>query len=748
MKTKILLTMILFGLFSHLGYSQTILIDFGAASTTTPGNWNNITAATANTTASLINNLGVSTGYTLTITSAFGNPGNTGTASPTVPASTIFPITATQDFFFCTVTAVFTLTNLDVNKIYTFDVIASRVGISPVDNREGKYTAAGLTSGDASLDATNNTGNYVTISNIKPDATGKITFTVLKGANNTNVSNYFYLNAMRITEIDVTASTDYFRSTLSGNWSSAATWQSSHDNSNWLTATAAPTSSATAVTIQNGHTVAVDVNSNIASLALNSGSVLTVNPGKQFTVSSTLVNNGTLNLNSDGTNGTGTIITPATISGTGAVNVQQYLTAGRNWYISSPVTAATSAVITTDGNSFWSYDELNTGSVLWNPITATDVALNAMQGYVANKLADGVITFTGTLLNNGNKSIVLNRTENGKASRGFNLVGNPYPSYLDWVQASSNSSNLGTTMWYRTKSPGYVFATYNSAGGANTNGATQFIPPMQAFWVYVKPAGDLSTTTGTLAVTNNMRSHESGTNRLKVQSTKNESQQLLRLQVSDGTYTDEAVVYFDPNALNEFDTYDSPKRANGNLVPDIYTVTDNQSLAINGFNKLITNEQVTLGLKTGNSNLYTIKATEIKNFDSTTRIVLKDNFLNVEFDLTDGATYDLSPEVSLADTSRFKIIFKSQSVISEFQSVNDLNNVQVYQNANHQITININDYSGIEYSVIVCNSLGLMLENKRLSNSTNVLSQSFPAGVYFVTVYSKGKSAVRKIIIH
>lgn len=541
---------------------------------------------------------------------------------------------------------------------------------------------------------------------------------------------------------------DYFRSSSSGNWSSTSTWQSSTDGSNWNTATAVPTALAAAVTIQNGHTVAVDANSTTASLTLNSGSVLTVNPGKQFTVSSTFVNNGTLNLNSDGTNGTSTIITPNTISGTGTVNVQQYLTSGRNWYISSPLSAANSGAITTTGNGLWSYDELNTGNVLWNPITATDVTLNAMQGYVANKQTDGVITFTGTSFNNGNRSIVLNRTENGKASRGFNLVGNPYPSYLDWAQASLNSSNIGTTMWYRTKSPGYVFAAYNRSGGASTNGATQYIAPMQAFWVYVKPAIDFSTTTGTVAVTNIMRSHETGTNRLKVQSSKNETQKLLRLQVSDGTYADEAVVYFDPNASSAFDDYDSPKRANGSPVPDIYSVIGNQSLAINGFDKLNTNQQVTLGLKTNNNNLYTIKATEIKNFDLTTRIVLKDNFLNTEFDLTNGASYDLTPEINVSDTSRFKIIFKSQSVINGYKSMTHLKNVQVYQNLNHQIVININDNSQSEYSAIVCNSLGMVLLDKQLSNSSNVLSLSFPAGIYFVTICSKEKSVVKKIIIH
>lgn len=70
----------------------------------------------------------------------------------------------------------------------------------------------------------------------------------------------------------VTAASDYFRSnTASGNYTTAASWQSSHDNVNWATATLAPTSSATAINIRNGHTIFATAVPSVNNLTVEAG---------------------------------------------------------------------------------------------------------------------------------------------------------------------------------------------------------------------------------------------------------------------------------------------------------------------------------------------------------------------------------------------------------------------------------------------------------------------------------------------
>ncbi|MCX6307548.1 MAG: hypothetical protein NTY32_01525, partial [Bacteroidia bacterium] len=302
-------------------------------------------------------------------------------------------------------------------------------------------------------------------------------------------------------------------------------------------------------TIANSSGVNVASNISVPSVTLNASSILNVNAGKKLTVSTTLTNNGTLNLLSTSADGTATILTPATITGSGTASVQQFLTGGRNWYVSSPVTGANATTVlasstaTTKPTSFIWYDETKGSTTPWTSESST---LTVTKGYVAVNPSpastDGVITFNGTLNAGAYSTGDLNplTLSSTGVKDGFNLVGNPYPSYLDWNQATK--TNLHATMWYRSNEAGtYKFYTYNGTAAGYGGGeigvpanVSNLIPPMQAFWVKVEGGP------GTLAFTNDMRSHVVGTNPLK--SATQSAQQILRLEVSNAGNTDEAVV--------------------------------------------------------------------------------------------------------------------------------------------------------------------------------------------------------------
>ena len=68
---------------------------------------------------------------------------------------------------------------------------------------------------------------------------------------------------------------------------------------------------------------------------------------------------------------------------------------------------------------------------------------------------------------------------------------------------------------------------------------------MQAFWVRTKANSNV------LTLNKDMRSHAPATNKsLKALAARNVDNTLVRLQVSNGTNTDEAVIYFSANAAN------------------------------------------------------------------------------------------------------------------------------------------------------------------------------------------------------
>jgi len=77
--------------------------------------------------------------------------------------------------------------------------------------------------------------------------------------------------------------------------------------------------------------------------------------------------------------------------------------------------------------------------------------------------------------------------------------------------------------------------------------------------------------------------------------------------------------------------------SNNNVaVPEIYTIIGGKSLVINGLSSVGTEKELPLGFMTGTNNTFTIKAIEFSNFEVGTKIILRDNLLNTEQDLTDG----------------------------------------------------------------------------------------------------------------
>jgi len=192
----------------------TILIDFGSAAIQTAGEpryWNNVHGNNWAAPVALANVAGAPAGVTLTITPGLGfNGANTsGTTSPP-PGSAIalrdYPASAVQDSLFGNdvafgagvfPTAEIVLSGLLPGTTYDLTFCASRLGVG--DIRTTDYAVVGTNSGLATLDASGNDSEVVTVAGILPDGSGEITITVDKGANNNNANGFYYLGVLEIT---------------------------------------------------------------------------------------------------------------------------------------------------------------------------------------------------------------------------------------------------------------------------------------------------------------------------------------------------------------------------------------------------------------------------------------------------------------------------------------------------------------------------------------------------------------------
>jgi len=481
-----------------------------------------------------------------------------------------------------------------------------------------------------------------------------------------------------------------------------------------------------------------------SDLTVNTSKILSLGAAIQLTVSSTMTNNGTLNLLSDAS-GTATILTPLTITGSGAVSIQQYLSSARNWYISSPIDGATAP----SGYTYYQYYEPGTTSgTAW--VTPSGSTLTAGRGYIA-QLGTGTSTFTvsGSSFSNVDKTLSLSRTTSSY-STGFNLVGNPYPSFLN-INDLKDNLDIVATYWIRTKNVNYGFDTYNIPGGMSTNKSgmpvTSYIPPMQAFWLRVA-SGKSS---ASVVLKNSNRSHQdvSG-NKFRAPSVQNATQQVLRLQVSNGTDSDEAVLYSNPNASNEYDSYDSDKMfINSAVIPEIYTLSGTEKLVINGMTSIPLNQEIPLGLVTLKKgvNSYTIGTSERTNFGSDLKIVLKDN-LNpdnvIQTDLSSGSTYTFTSD-SVTTESRFSLLFTT--IVTDLSTDAMNQSVAVYKDASNRILVKCNPDLSNANLITVYSALGQKLVSKPVSGTTTVIDKPLGSGVYMVTVTINGKNITKKIIL-
>jgi hypothetical protein len=491
----------------------------------------------------------------------------------------------------------------------------------------------------------------------------------------------------------------------------------------------------------------INANSSLNSIKAYAGSEITRNIGFSFT--------GNLELRSD-ENSTATF---RDLNETGTVStatIQQHLSSGRNWYFASPVSNATSNVIKgTSGNQLW---QRNVAGNAWTEITATDAALTPGRGYIAKVAETGTITFSGAL-NNGQVQYLIESY--GVTSGKFHLVGNPYPSYLNWQSAVSQNPGILPTMWFRTRTVeqalgnppvptvSWTFSTvqYDAVedeldiinGSANTT-ITGFIPPMQAFWVRIKDNVESTSFT----VNNQMRDHADVANN-KFKAPRSTATKRLRLEVSNGTITDETLLKFSPGASNNFDEYDSPKMFNNNAaIPEIYTRAGNERLVINGLNSYNYNTMIPLGFVAGQSGSFSIRASQLQNFDNDTQVYLLDKTSNMQFNLSEGEAYSFTSDATSSE-DRFAVLFKSASGTS---SVEDGAAAGMYLTAqNGKLTLQM--HTALDNArVTVYSASGQNVHSQDIVSPSTVLSKTLEAGVYVVKVVNGGRSMVLRTIVY
>ncbi|MHC1733887.1 MAG: T9SS type A sorting domain-containing protein [Bacteroidales bacterium] len=335
-----------------------------------------------------------------------------------------------------------------------------------------------------------------------------------------------------------------------------------------------------------------------SNLTVNNTTGITIT-GEEVSVRRILLCNGKLETNGMMTllsGGDGTALIDGAGIGTisGNVTMQRYLPTGFGYrYLSSPFAAAKVSEFTDEAiESIYRYDENRqvSGTPVsgWTSHNNPDNLLAPMSGYAVNLGSDAgplTIDITGEVSNGEMIRSVYNNDQ--PYTTGFNLVGNPYPSPVDWNLIDKLNSNIDNAVYYFSNSDidqyGGTYATY--INGISSDGwATNIIPSMQGFFIHVTDGA--FPVEGTLVMNNSVRVND--LDHPMIKSAKADQPKILRLSASFSNHPelpDHTVIYFDEQATPEFDgQHDALKLMNTDSnVPSLFSVTPGASrLSING----------------------------------------------------------------------------------------------------------------------------------------------------------------------
>ncbi|ACU62349.1 hypothetical protein [Chitinophaga pinensis] len=501
-----------------------------------------------------------------------------------------------------------------------------------------------------------------------------------------------------------------------------------------------------------GNTVLNLTTNNVAGVtlqgALNIAGVLKATAGLFVTGTNlTLLSTATRTALIDGS-GVGSVL--------GSVTIQRYRPNSFGYvYLSSPLNAATVNEFSDDVNlnssfpSFYRYIE-NRASSGWVSYTAASGILASMVGYAGNlgtSMFPVTLDMTGTV-NNGTITAPTLTNNNQPYTKGFNLVGNPYPSPVDWdavggwtrvnVDNAIYYFNAGTTNQYTGTYSSYI-------NGVSSDGvANNIVPAMQGFFVHV--TNGTFPVSGTLTVNNTARVNNLTPNFHRERPL---TEPLLRLCAGftdEGSPSDPAVIYFDNSYSRDFEQdIDALKIINTDEhVPNLYVMagTERQSIAA-WPNDIDSTEMIPLGITTEQEGYVSFTMPLIERMPAGRHFYLYDKEAGITHDLHQTTPYRLFLRKGSFDT-RFFLVLKAGD---DGATSAETPFYHAYATGNN-LYAQFDKIPGEKCTITVSNVNGQVLLRKDYTgNGRYLLGSHYNGGIYVVTFYANKQQVSKKVFI-
>jgi hypothetical protein len=457
------------------------------------------------------------------------------------------------------------------------------------------------------------------------------------------------------------------------------------------------------------------------NLTVSTSGTCTIVSGVSVTTAGalTITGGGTLKVKSGAS-----LITNGAVSGNAIVErfLTKYNAPSDNMYhfLASPV--ASQAIQTEFVNlpnttdDFYSWDEVNniwinssTLSGTWNSSFENDFVVG--KGYLIAYPADVTKSFTG-VLNTGSISPALTYTTSG--SGGWNLIGNPYPSAIDWdnVVAPAQYGNIDDAV-YVWENANQAYLTWVGGAGSLTNGV---IPAMQGFFVKANAASP------TLTLENADRVHSS----ISFYKGSDVVENLVQLKIEGNDHHDNAFVRFTDEATSAFDSrWDAYKLKGGPAVPNLYSVSNGTQYSVNSLPLAHLELPVSLNVEVGANSTYSLSLVD-NTLPANTYVILEDMKTGTIQKLNDSPVYTFTAATN-DNPDRFKLHFKDATSVVDPSKAS---NVKVLAGDGY---INIIPGNVLEGKISITDLAGRTVVNSDIIPGSDLIF-NLNTGVYIVSV--------------
>ncbi|MFT5077356.1 MAG: hypothetical protein ACI85B_002425 [Flavobacteriaceae bacterium] len=499
------------------------------------------------------------------------------------------------------------------------------------------------------------------------------------------------------------------------------------------------------------------------NITVASGKSFTIEKTGSVTMSGNFSNSGTFTLNSD-SDEFSSIIIGGTVAGNISYNRYVNSVGTNEWdLIGSPVdglsisafaSANVSTLATNGATKAIGY--YNNADNTWTNYTTSTIGgagnfplgKGFQMGTIAN--GTGILSFTGSpAATNKTQAIINNDAANSGAGTRWNLVANPFPSYIQGNTNADSSNNFLTINSDKLHDSYEAIYGYDADGTGytiyNNSSDILLLAPGQAFMV----ASD-NTSSDNISFTTQMRTVVGGDDLILGRIMQDSYELILSINEGD-TEIDQTKFYFKEGLTLGLDPgYDAGHfNQQAALTTRLVEEDEGVGFAINAMGLESINDVVIpleVNRESGNGFRISIHTNDIYEG---TNVYLEDNQQGT-MTLLNEQDFELTPQDNLSGAGRFFVHLTSTSLSIEDDIETHLLNVYK-ADINNFITIEGTANQSNQINLRLYNILGKEVVSKTLANNINtqtISTQGLATGIYVIKLKSGNTVLTKKLIIN